>query len=259
MIWPSVSIIIRTLNEANRLRNLLFRLECQRDRYNRKEAGVETIVVDNESADNTVEIARNWGAKVITLKRNDFTFPKSLNVGAAAAANEILIFTVGHALPVSYEWLEAGLRHFASSVVGGVFSQVIPHKSSPFYPKKTLAEILFYYPGYLQARIRGPYIVGKRSMGVLGATNCAIRKSIWEQHHFDERFECGGEDGEMARWIQEHNYQIVCDWQFAVYHSHGMNFRGMREQFRYWSRLGGPTTFNRDKIKFRKDLDFQGP
>jgi hypothetical protein len=93
-------------------------------------------------------------------------------------------------------------------------------------------------------------------MGVLGATNCAIRREIFLRHNFDERFECGGEDEEMGKWILEHNYKIICDWKFAVYHSHGLKFKDLKKQIHYWSQLKNPTKFSRDKLHFRKDLNF---
>lgn len=250
MNWPSVSIVVRTLNEKERLKNLLNNLNEQK--YDGKK---EIIVVDNESVDGTAETAKKFGAEVVIIPRDEFTFPKSLNVGATEANNEILVFTVGHALPVSSQWLKSGIRHFADKKVGGVFSPVIPHKF-PGYPKRTLAEIRFYYPGYIMAVIKGFHPVKFRGMGVFGATNCAVRKDLWLKHHFDERFELGGDDGEMAKWLREQGYKIICDWRFAVYHSHGLGFRGLKEQFNYWSKLGGPTTFSRDEFVFREDLDF---
>ena len=252
MSFPSATIIIRTLNEAEKLRFLLGRLREQK--YGGR---LEFVVVDNESRDDTRTVAEYFRAKVVILPRNQFTFPKSMNVGARQASGEILVFTVGHALPKNNRWLMSGLRHFVDETkrVGGVYSPIIPHKL-PGYPKRTLAEIFFYYPKYLQALIKGTHIVKKGGMGVLGATNCAVRKVIWENHNFNESYECGGEDGEMAKWIRNNGWNIVCDPEFAVYHSHGGGVGKVVRQFRYWSRLGGPTKFDPKKLDFRDDLDF---
>ena len=252
MEWPSVSVVIRTLNEEKRLRSLLSLL--RRQEYERE---VEIIVVDNQSADGTVRASKEFGAKIVTISRNKFSFPRSMNLGAAEATGDILVFTVGHALPKSRRWLKFGLRHFSDKVVAGVYSRVIPHKL-PGYPKRTWAEIFTYYPAYFHNLIMGVRYIGidNLGMGVFGATNCALRRELWVKHHFDERFELGGEDGEWAKWVCSEGYKIVCDSKFTVYHSHGLGLFGLIRQLRYWSKLGSPTTFDKNEFSFRQDLDF---
>ena len=252
MDWPSVSVIVRTLNEERRLRNLLNLLRKQE--YEKK---VEIIVVDNESVDGTVEVSKKFGAKIVTIPRDEFSFPKSMNLGAAEASNDILIFTVGHALPKGRRWLKFGMQHFSNEKIAGVYSRVIPHKF-PGYPKRTLAEIFTYYPVYFHDLIKGVRYIGidNLGMGIFGATNCALRKKLWLERHFDERFELGGEDGEWAKWVCSEGYKIVCDPKFTVYHSHGLGSLGLIRQMKYWSKLGGPTTFDKNEFNFRQDLDF---
>ncbi len=239
------SIIIRTLNEKDRLSELLVVLRNQD--YSGE---TEIIVVDNQSSDGTAEFAVQHGAKLVTIKREDFSFPISLNKGAEAASGEILVYLVGHALPFKNYWLRRGLEHFADPKVAGVYSPVIPRKGCTF------TEMLCYWPGYLRAWKRGPYRVSQGGMGVFGATNVALRKNLWEKHHFDERYGLGGEDGEWAGWAMSQGFQIVCDYRFSVRHSHGLGFSGLKKQIRYWSKLGQPTTFSREEFGFRKDLKF---
>lgn len=247
---PTVTFIIRTMNEAEKLYRLLTCLKSQE--YGGE---IEIIVVDNESTDESRKVAKEFGAKVLSISKKDFSFPRAMNVGAGKASGDILVFISSHALPVSERWLKSGIVHFADSEVGGVYSPTIPH-NAPGYPKRTLAEIVFYYPGYLLARIRGPHCVTSARMGILGATNCAIRRSLWQEHNFDESFGAGGEDWEMAKWILKCRYKIIRDHRFAVYHSHGLGIRGMKEQFDYWARLAQPQKFKREKLFYRKDLKF---
>ncbi len=95
-------------------------------------------------------------------------------------------------------------------------------------------------------------------MGVLGATNCAIRKSLWEKHHFDEKYGLGGEDGEWAKWARDAGYIIMIDPSFAVRHSHPMkNLSDMRKQLSYWGKLGKPSIFEKKELNFRRDLDLK--
>jgi len=243
---PKVSIIIRTLNESVQLFSLLDKLHSQ-VMFDQ----AEVIVVDNESTDGTVETALEHGARVVTIKRDEFSFPRSLNVGAEAAQGEILIFTVGHALPLGNDWLLASLEGLYDPIVAGVYAPVIPHKGC------SLAELFFYWPGYLWAKYRGPHAVTRTGMGVFGGTNMALRKELWLEHPFDERYGLGGEDGAWAAWaIRNRGLRLMCDTRFSVRHSHGFGWCGMRKQIAYWSRLGQPTVFDRKQLTFRKDLKF---
>ena len=70
---PLVSIIIRTMNEWDHLLELLIAIKSQ-DYDGEK----EIIVVDNGSFDATPEFARLNGARVVTIKKEEFTFPLSL-------------------------------------------------------------------------------------------------------------------------------------------------------------------------------------
>lgn len=239
-----VSIVIRSLNEKESLLQLLAIIDQQDYK------DYEIIVVDNQSTDGTYELVEQRKLKIISISREEFTFPRSLNVGAQAAMGDIIVFLVGHALPFSKTWLRNGISHFYHSNVAGVYSPVIPRKQC------TLAEMLFYWPGYVVAKMRGPHRVVQTGMGVFGATNIALRKTLWEEHPFDERYGLGGEDGEWAQWVISQGYDLVCDYRFAVQHSHGLGFWGLKQQIAYWNKLSQPTSFDRKEFGFRKDLKF---
>lgn len=242
-----ISLIIRTLNEQEQLSLLLSDLLKQN--YHREH--LQIIVVDNQSSDNTVPIAKNFGCQVINIPRDEFTYPRSLNLGVKHAKHEIVILTVGHARLFQPDWLATSEKTFQDPQIAGLYSPILP------LTKSSLVEKLFYWPGYMQAKLRGPYLIRHRLMGVLGATNCAIRKSLWDKHQFDESYEAGGEDGEWAAWVMEQGFAICCDWRFSVRHSHGLNLKGLKQQIGYWSELSQPKKFSREELlRFRHDLNF---
>jgi glycosyltransferase involved in cell wall biosynthesis len=252
-----ISLVIRTLNEAKELRLLLEDLKKQvgpvinNVRQPSFWDSLEIIVVDNESTDDTQAVAEAYGCKVVTLPRAEFTYPKSINLGISAASHEVVILVVGHVRLLRTDSLLVAAKAFEDRQVAGLYSPVIPLGNS------SLVEKLFYYPGYLFARLRGPFQVGMKAMGVMGATNCVIRRSLWEKHPFDETYEAGGDDGEWANWVREQGFTIICDWRFSVRHSHQLDFAGLKEQIAYWSDLAKPSKFDLPRIKsFRKDMNF---
>lgn len=236
----AISVVIRSCNEIEDLNKLMTAIADQD-----YDGLVEIVVVDNESTDGTAKLAKKLGAKVINIPKDEFTFPKSMNLGVLNASHEVVVLTVAHALPVSKNWLSSAAKYFEDENVAGVFAHCLPAK------KKTLAEILFYYPNYLFDLVSSPKLIKKVSMGVMGATNCVIRKSLWEKEHFDETFELGGEDGKWTAWVLNQGYKIVMDVKFTVYHSHYLGFKGLLKQVKYWSMISQNQKFDRKALDFR--------
>lgn len=77
----SLSIIIPTLNEGV---NIVKTLECTA-----RSPNVEVIVVDGGSKDGTVELAKSWGAVLLTSSPNRAL---QMNAGAYIAKGKILLF-----------------------------------------------------------------------------------------------------------------------------------------------------------------------
>lgn len=82
MKQPVLSIIIPVLNEATTIESTLSRLE--------NDVGVEIIVVDGGSEDNTFELAQSKGVKVIVSPQQGRA--NQMNAGAAIARGDIVMF-----------------------------------------------------------------------------------------------------------------------------------------------------------------------
>ena len=79
----SLSIIIPALNEAEKIPALLDSLQPLRQR------GVEVVIADGDSTDNTAALARNRADRIITSPPGR---ARQMNAGAAVANGEILCF-----------------------------------------------------------------------------------------------------------------------------------------------------------------------
>lgn len=96
-----LSIIIPTLNEENYLSLLLGSIKKQDFK------DYEIIVADNNSTDKTVEIAKNYGCKVI----QGGLPPKAKNEGAKVAQGDLLLFLDAD-LVLPDDFLEKFLKQF---------------------------------------------------------------------------------------------------------------------------------------------------
>lgn len=76
-----IAVVIPALNEAQRLPHCL--------RSVGELAPAEVVVADGGSTDGTVELARTWGANVLTTPRGR---TRQMNAGAAATSAEVLLF-----------------------------------------------------------------------------------------------------------------------------------------------------------------------
>jgi glycosyltransferase involved in cell wall biosynthesis len=95
-----ISVIIRCLNEARHLPKLL-------DSFARQTLKpFEIIVVDSGSTDDSVEISRSRGARIVHIQPEQFSFGRSLNLGVRNASGDVMVIASAHTYPVSEHWLE---------------------------------------------------------------------------------------------------------------------------------------------------------
>jgi glycosyltransferase involved in cell wall biosynthesis len=243
------SIIIRTKNEEEWLG------ECLEMIFQQTYKNFEIIIVDSESSDGTLEIAKKYPVKILNIKQEDFSFSYALNFGIKNSnAEKFIVILSAHSIPMSKYWLEKGIENFdKSNKIAGVYG---PQKALPistiwdkfFYS-------FFYYSGKLVSLGRKRRIVRRSSMGVLGFTNAIIRKDLWKKRVLNESVGFGGEDGEWAGYWMKNGYCVVKDYDFAVQHSHNLDFSGWIRQWQHWFSSGKARKFSKEYLaKYRKNL-----
>jgi rhamnosyltransferase len=95
------SVIIRVRDEQHSLERCLTLLGGQRG----LSGGVEVIVVDSGSEDQSVTVAERHHARVASLPAEEFTFGGALNLGAQLARHDVLVSLSAHAFPRDDRWL----------------------------------------------------------------------------------------------------------------------------------------------------------
>lgn len=243
---PNISVVIRALNEAAELEQLLTDIDKQD--YSGE---VELIVVDNESTDGTQKRAKALGASVVTLERNKFTYPRSMNVGMEAASHDIVWLSVGHALPTTDQLFKGGTRNFLTGETAGAYG-------APFLPNQNASRTERYLAGIGVLSMMKRYKVTRANIGVLAATSAMISKPAWENlGKFDERYETGGEDTALAKAMLEAGYEVWHEPLLLVHHSHGLGpIRYAKQGIAYWQTTKSPVKLGEDFRTARPHINF---
>ncbi len=204
----SCSIVIRAYNEAQHLPRLLdgIRQQTVKD--------VEIILVDSGSTDETVHIAEAYGAWLVRIPSTEFTFGRSLNFGVRAAKREFVVIASAHVYPVYPDWLECLLRPFDDEHVALVYGKQRGMETSKFSEHQIFRQ---WFPDADVAQQDSPFC---------NNANAAIRRSLWEEHSYDETL-TGLEDLAWAKWAQGAGYVISYAAHAEIIHVHNETPRGI--------------------------------
>lgn len=242
---PDISVLIRAKNNAGQLRQLLDDIRMQQFH-----GEVEVVVVDTESTDNTRQIAEGFGATIVPIKQEGFSYPKALNQGFAATNHRWVLSLVDHSQLVHDQTLRIATCSEVQPNVAGVSGIPLPNANASWAELIGTAVML-------SNRVRKPAKVATKTGGLgLLATNASlIDKRVWsEVRGFDEHYGAGGEDGALAAAIMSAGYDIVINPAMAVHHTHGLGLVALTKQLRYWTTLNKPQPFDLDRLaQFRKE------
>lgn len=131
-----VSVIIPTLDAGSMLGQLLLSLSKQT-------IALEIIVVDSSSTDHTVNVAQDYGVKVLTVKKNDFNHGKTRNLGTSEAIGEVAVFITQDGLPNCNYFLENLLGPLVNDDIIAAYGRQVPQPGAS--PTETFTR-LFNYP-----------------------------------------------------------------------------------------------------------------
>lgn len=188
-----VSVIIRNRNEGMYLAKVLAALSAQQD------AQIQVVLVDNASTDDSVEVAKRYGATLVHIPDGEFTYGRGLNLGMRAATEEICVILSAHSLPAG--------RRFISSCVDAL-SQPGIAAARCAYAGKGSDMLRWTSPELLDGTATLNDIISKGPLG----SGCVIRRSVWLTLPFDETLRTA-EDKLWAAGVLKAGYKILspCD------------------------------------------------
>ncbi|MGE0631068.1 MAG: glycosyltransferase family 2 protein [Pseudobdellovibrionaceae bacterium] len=223
--YLKASVVIRTYNEEQYLEELLASVEKQQCSF-----PVEVVIVDSGSTDRTLSIAKTFQNKIelhlVHIKKELFSFGRSLNMGCDAALGTHLIFISGHCVPQKTDWLQKLLEPFQKITgsalqigsIAYVYGRQLGGPESKFSETQLFEK---YFPDMSRVPQDGFFC---------NNANAALPKEIWAKFPFDEEL-TGLEDMYLAKRLVREGYKIGYVAEAPVYHYHHETWSGVRRRY----------------------------
>lgn len=209
-----VSVVLRTYNEQRHLRALLEGIRDQEtDGFD-----IETVMVDSGSTDDTLRIAAEFPVRVVPIRKEDFTFGRSLNVGCAAATGDALVFVSGHCIPTHRRWIADLVAPLGRDGIVYTYGGQVGDHTSHFSEKQIFAK---YFPAQDKLPQQGFYC---------NNANAALLTSAWHAHRFDEEL-TGLEDMHLAKRLVSQGHRLGYVAGASVFHLHQETWAQVQRRF----------------------------
>ena len=208
-----VSVIIRTLNEAKYLVELLTAIAAQETQHE-----VEVVVIDSGSTDDTLVIAARANARVTHIDKEQFSFGRSLNEGCAFATGDILIFVSGHCVPCTPHWLDALVAPLVSEAAGYSYGGQLGRDTTTFSEQQVFAK---FFP---------PHEASENADYFCNNANAAITRNVWQRFKFNEEI-TGLEDMELAKRYVATGGTVHYVPTASVFHIHDEKWSQIRRRY----------------------------
>ncbi|WP_131668559.1 glycosyltransferase [Psychrobacter pygoscelis] len=208
------SIVIRTYNEEkylDQLLTLLFSQKCEL-------IDMEVVIVDSGSTDATLTIAKKYPCRITYIKKSEFTYGRSLNVGCKFAKGDFLVFISGHCLPVNSSWLDELVKPLIENKASYSYGRQEGKDTTKFSEYQHFDK---YFPTYDKIPQKGYFC---------NNANSAIKREAWEVFKFNEQL-TGLEDMYLAKQLKEAAYDIAYVSRASVYHIHDENWKQVRNRY----------------------------
>lgn len=212
----SVSIVIPTFNGGSELVLLV------RNLFNQQGVKkIEVTIVDSGSTDNSIEICKQLGAKIINISQKEFSHSFARNLGAKHSSGKHLLFMTQDALPTSNYWLYNMLTPIMNNGVVAVSCDEFPRDYCDLY-HRICNHVHTNYIGFANTDLicSMPDIVNfetLRKNGQLNDVACLIVKDVFMKHKYTGDY---AEDLALGIKLIQSGHKLCLLSSERVIHSH---------------------------------------
>jgi rhamnosyltransferase len=210
---PTTSVVIRCFNEEEHIGRLLSGLARQ------QRPPDQIVIVDSGSTDATLAIASRFPVDVESIRPEDFSFGRSLNIGCRAATGDIVVIASAHVFPVYDSWLSELTAPFADPRTALTYGRQVGDQRTKYSEKRVMAR---WFP---------PVSVDNQDHAFCNNANAAIRRSIWESQPYDEAL-TGLEDLDWAKKALDAGHRIAYVATAPIVHVHEESFPQLVNRYR---------------------------
>jgi glycosyltransferase involved in cell wall biosynthesis/GT2 family glycosyltransferase len=177
----SVSVIVPVKDGERYLPELLGAVREQASA--RPDVAVDVLVIDSGSSDDSVAIARRFGATVLPIAPADFGHGRTRDLGAAQTTGDVVAYLTQDATPLP-GWLDAVVDGFAlADDVGAVYG---PHRARPDTSPMIARELDAFFAGHADPASGGPAVQRAGGLAWLSNVNAAYRRDCWQAIRFGD-------------------------------------------------------------------------
>lgn len=210
-----VSVVIRNKNEGEALEVTLSVLtKLYSDDI------LEMVIVDNNSTDKSLEVAKQYSCRIITI--DNFTYGKATNLGILNARSQFVLLLSAHAIPIGNSFFENSIKVLKeNSLIAGL-------------------RYINSYKNYIRAIDNNFSIKNGLDYGLM--TACAmVNKTVWEKHKFNEQL-VFSEDKAWSKKVMSEGYLI----------------KDVNETFFYFAKRSLKGSVNRWKLETQANYQLRG-
>ncbi len=212
----TVSVVIPVKNAGDDFRHLLSAIKNQKGFKD-----IEILVVDSGSTDRSLQISREFGAKIIQILPEAFSHSFARNLAAEQASGDHILFTVQDALPSSDIWLRKLVRVIKdNNVVAVSCTESLRGDVDLFYSVAS-----WYHNRFMEVEAQDRIMckpddenhLTLRKNGQLSNVACLISKDVFMKYKFMGNY---AEDLDLGIRLIKDGYRLALLSSTRIIHSH---------------------------------------
>jgi len=209
----TISVLVRTRNEARHLPKLIEGLSQQASPPD------EVVVVDSGSTDESVDIARAAGWKILRIDPDEFTFGRSLNFGFENCTSDRVVIISAHVYPTRSDFLEIISQRVAAAGMTIAYGRQVGDHRTKFSEKILMST---WFPSER---------IPDQGHAFTNNANACVPRALWEKLRYNESL-TGLEDIDFSIRLLALGGTVVYEEEAEVVHVHEETYRTIQHRYR---------------------------